>query len=153
MLLGVITYSFLLFLASSVFCWALLTWLQLTKYARDIWNSENRHFILYIIRQPYIFFFFTLKILHSLSVTIIQSFYLPHTRMPSLLPVPSGLFCKCSDFLPLYKWTCVIHRLTKLNKKTDMSPQSLVAEVLEPKKNWWRRRRRGCRKQHLKNYP
>lgn len=29
---------------------------------------------------------------------------------------------------------CVIHRLTKLNKKTETSPQSLVAEVLEPKK-------------------
>lgn len=70
-LLRVITYFFLLFLASSVFCWALLTWLQLKKCARDILNSENRHFILYIIRQPYIFSLFTLKILHSLSVTII----------------------------------------------------------------------------------
>lgn len=70
-LLRVITYFFLLSLASSVFCWALLTWLQLKKCARDIWNSENRHFILYIIRQPYIFSLFTLKILHSLSVTII----------------------------------------------------------------------------------
>lgn len=76
-----------------MFCWALLTRLQLTKYARDIWNSGNRHFILYIIRQLYIFPLFTLKILHSWSITIIQSFYLPHARIPSLLPVPLGLFC------------------------------------------------------------
>lgn len=76
-----------------------------------------------------------LKLLHSLSVTIIQSFHLPHARIPSLLPVSAGFFWECSDLLLLYKWTCVIHRLSKLNKKTETSPQSLVAEVLEPKKN------------------
>lgn len=75
-----------------------------------------------------------LKILHSLSVTTIQSFHLPPARIPSLLPVPAGLFCERSDLLLLYKGTCVIHSLTKLNKKTDSSPQSLVAGVLEPKK-------------------
>lgn len=75
-----------------------------------------------------------LKLPHSSSVTIIQSFYLPHARIPSLLLVPAGFFWECSDLLLLNKWTCVIHRLSKLNKKTETSPQSLVAQVLEPKK-------------------
>lgn len=81
------------------------------------------------------FSLFMLKLPHSSSVTIIQSFYLPHARIPSLLLVPAGFFWECSDLLLLNKWTCVIHRLSKLNKKTETSPQSLVAQVLEPKKN------------------
>lgn len=63
--------------------------------------------------------------------------------------MPLGLFSECSDLLPVYKWTYVIHRLNELNKKIEMPPQNLTAEVSEPKKKKKGRRvaeKRGWRK-------
>lgn len=55
-------------------------------------------------------------------------------QFPVYLQMPLGLFSECSDLLPVYKWTYVIHRLNELNKKIEMPPQNLTAEMSEPKK-------------------